>query len=314
MDKDKQRLARQLIDLLRYSDIGKALIRKAAENEVILGIGDPDDREEDTIGGFITETDEGAYIELYEDADFGYLAHELGHNNHLATIHGNHLLYFRDKLAIMLLHEAEAYAIQALVILEVSRNLPDDHPGQKQVRRAKSYFGDFLDQYDDQELTEEIKGKIALKVFGRFLINPEMSKNYFHRYATAPSNASLIGTGAGLWIGAEGVANDLKMQMFLAFTGAAVGVACLFKQARQYEGQSSLKEIVQQTEFGNIPTIKQNYLSSINWNPEFEERFKAQINKTIDGLIAPWRARTFDGLNRVRRTTSKLFQGPKTEP
>jgi hypothetical protein len=233
-------------------------------------------------------------ITLDVKSGFDIAAHEAVHHHHRKSNKQKHQL-FKDVILKRLLHEAEAYAIQALVVLEAYENGYSDPHKRKRIdkgieRICEIYpnFNEELDKHHDNDS----KRKLALKIFQAYLLDDNKQfDNHLVYYAQSqiPASASIAMLssimGSTFYAGERIITGDWDIGPIAYLVSAAfVAMKHIQSLPDQYM-QSDFKTIFDKTSIGDIPTIAGNYLDDIRSldkdNPLFDrvlQRVSSHVN------------------------------------
>jgi len=273
---------------LKHSKIGTALLEQA------LGNGIPIKRAElKRASGYYDS--KAKTIVLGDPAGFCTVAHETAHHNHndslensdnynetdtdmLLEILTHAKRSYKDNLLRRLIHEAEAYAVQALVVLEVHENPNKDFTLTNRTERSKKRIKDIypgFDKYLYGRQTEESKRELAANVFQSYLTQDNSAFNYhldsyfkfpsrFPRSLSVVANTLLVAGGvATINLGLSnwpdlldfGIKGNSMIALFYTIMEA--------NRSDEYKQQSSFSEVFETTDLGHVPKLEGNYLDAI---------------------------------------------------
>jgi len=256
-----------------HSKIGTELLNQTAKDGIPLKCTDLK-----RAGGYYDSKERK--IVLGNSAGFCTVAHETAHHNHTTSIKDkpNYGIVHKDVLLRRLIHEAEAYAIQALVVLEVYKNPNKDltlkNRTEKSINKIQTIYPSF-DQYLYEHQTEERKRELAANVFESYLTHDNSSFNYhlnsyFKFPSRLPRSFSVIANTAFVAGGAAtinlGLSNWTDIFDFGIKGNSAIALFYTIMEANrsdEYKEQSSFSEVFESTDLGHVPKLEGNYLDTI---------------------------------------------------
>ena len=242
--------------------------------------------------GFYSVDDKLAALDV--KAGFDTNAHETVHHHHRESNNPRKRKYLKDKILGLLLHEAEAYAIQGLVVLEAYKKSYAD-PLKKQridngIASICAIYPEFRDELD-KEHDDDSKRALANTIFRAYLLtdNPRFKghlQNYTKWKTLFPLSAQVAFSSAitaGLFYAGEKLITsylDMGLKGYLGI--AAVFTIANISNLSEKRKRSKFKEVFDTTAIGDIPTIEGNYLDDIRALKKGDPLFDRTIQRISD--------------------------------
>ncbi len=304
------------ITTLADSKIGAALY-KIAQNDKISFLRSSLKNE---VKGFY-EADQHKII-LHIDSGFDTNAHEAMHNQHKKSNVRKKNASIKDRILKRLLHEAEAYAVQGLVTLEVYKESYTDPIKKPRIDTAIDTISSIYPNFKSEielEHDSESKRELANKIFKAYLLNanPRFDKhlNLYSKWPTIVPGSLSIASNSAFVSGCAMVADALVSDVFnLGIKGHGLIIAFYtaqnLLQIPEKRRQSSFKTVFDQTDIGNIPTINGNYLEDIKVLDDDDPIFNVTLKKIgnhIDKRLNAFERDLFDAVRGKNNTVQKII-------
>ena len=188
-------------DLISLSGVGNKLLEGATADNVTLVLTKPNEplKPQSTHALYIPEDKK---IIIYEGAGFDSLSHELAH--HFQDISPYQFTSPKEYLLALLLYEADAHAVQAIVSIEVAENLPQDADEETftEVKKALSAFGLHFSKIR-KGVSDDEKKLLARAVFTTYLENLDHLEDYVT--LKRHSNLPFYSLAASFYLGVDSI-------------------------------------------------------------------------------------------------------------
>jgi hypothetical protein len=223
---------------------------------------------------------------------FDISAHEIAHHHHRISNDERDQISIKDQVLKCLIHEAEAYAIQGLVVLEVYQSSTKDQTiktrTKEAIERISSIYPEFKSQLD-QRHDNESKLQLANNIFKAYLLerNSSFEKHLNYYTKTKPALPPSISAAAnsafviGLAYLVESVAGfDTGVKTYTAICTLYAGIE--LTNIPPLKTQSSFQEVFEITAIGDVPTLEGNYLDGVRALTKNDKTFNGTLERISD--------------------------------